>query len=405
MEMNSHFSEPISKSRILFLEQSLTHGGGARSLFYILRFLDKEQFEAFIAVPEKEGLLNTRVQEEKLATILYEPHLRIGMTSHQARGFLRWIKPVLQVRDFIAVSFFYLPSLIRKHHIALIHANTTATRFIGTIAGWVTKIPVIWHLRNVPDGLSRVGIAFFSRWSSLKSVIAVSEHTAKLFPVPSHKKNVVYNSIDFDEFDPTRIRSRLREEYHIPLTAFVVGACGRPLPKKGYHVLITAVAEMIRQFPEKDIRCVIVGGQNSSKQQAYDASLHAQVHSLALIDRVIFIGFKSDVRPYVCGMDVLAIPSLWDEPFGRTALEAMALQVPVIGFRRGGIPEVIGDEGNGLIVESGDVKGLANAMIRLMNNPQERAAMAQSARRRAVTHFDAFTKTRAIEDIFKLAMQ
>jgi glycosyltransferase involved in cell wall biosynthesis len=403
--MSKQYTVPESKRRILFLEQSLTHGGGARSLFYIIRFLDKERFEAFVAVPEKEGLLNTRIQAERLATILYEPRLRVGMTSQQTHGFFWWIKPILRVRDFITVSFFYLPALIRKHHIGLIHANTTTTRFIGTIAGWMTNVPVIWHLRNVPDGLSRIGLAFFSRWSSLKAVIAVSEHTAKLFPVPIHKKYVVHNSIDLDEFDPTRIHSVLRDEYNIPQTTFVVGACGRPLPKKGYHILIDAVSQMVRQFPEKDIRCVIVGGHNSDKQQAYDKALRAQVHALGLTDRVIFTGFKSDVRPYVCGMDVLVIPSIWDEPFGRTALEAMAIKVPVIGFRRGGIPEVIGDERNGLLVESGDTQGLAAAMTRLMNDPQERITMAESARVRAVTQFDAMQKTRAIEEIFEISMQ
>ncbi|HNL28120.1 MAG TPA: hypothetical protein PKO47_15115, partial [bacterium] len=120
--MSKQNTAPESKTRILFLEQSLTHGGGARSLFYILRFLDKERFEAFVAVPEKEGILNTRIREEQLATILFEPRMRVGMTAQQTHDFFWWIKPILRVRDFIAVSFFYLPTLIRRHHIGLIHA-------------------------------------------------------------------------------------------------------------------------------------------------------------------------------------------------------------------------------------------------------------------------------------------
>ena len=127
------------------------------------------------------------------------------------------------------------------------------------------------------------------------------------------------------------------------------------------------------------------------------AATKKQAEELDIVNHVVFTGFQKDIKSYVTDLDILVVPSIWDEPFGRTALEGMALGLPVIATRVGGLPEVIEDGSSGLLFEKNDIEAMAQAMVRLIRSPDLRQQMGLRGRSLAETKFNIDSRTAEIE--------
>jgi N-acetyl-alpha-D-glucosaminyl L-malate synthase BshA len=103
-------------------------------------------------------------------------------------------------------------------------------------------------------------------------------------------------------------------------------------------------------------------------------------------DVVTFLGQLQSVEEVLSGADLFLLPSE-NESFGLAGLEAQACEVPVVGSRIGGIPEVVEDGVTGLLYELGDVEAMAAGALALLSDPARHRAMAERARRRAVERF------------------
>jgi len=103
--------------------------------------------------------------------------------------------------------------------------------------------------------------------------------------------------------------------------------------------------------------------------------------------RVRFLGYLPEVREVLGRMQLLVMPTVYFESFGIAAVEAMAMGLPVVASRVGGLAEIVEDGRTGFLVKPGDVVELAGAVRRLMDSPDMRAQMGQAGRRRAVEHF------------------
>lgn len=182
--------------------------------------------------------------------------------------------------------------------------------------------------------------------------------------------------------DPTTFAPRRNEELRrkLGLWTFTVGYIGRLVPEKGLWILLHALTAL-----EGDWQCLVVG-DGPLRHQWLDA-----VERAGLSSRIRWIPPvpHQKVPFYLNAMDVLALPSLstprWQEQFGHVLIEAMACEVPVIGSNSGAIPEVIGDAG--LVVPEGDAQALAQAISRLRDHPDERAALAQKGRARVLANY------------------
>ena len=135
--------------------------------------------------------------------------------------------------------------------------------------------------------------------------------------------------------------------------ALTVGFLGRLDRTKGIETLLTALGTL-RDLPID----VVIAGRG---QPAYEAELKAKAEGLP----VRFLGHV-DPEGFFDGIDVLVVPSIWHEPFGRVVQEAFSFGVPVIGSEAGGIPEAIGDGGTGFLFPPGDADRLAAVLRRLV---------------------------------------
>jgi glycosyltransferase involved in cell wall biosynthesis len=173
-----------------------------------------------------------------------------------------------------------------------------------------------------------------------------------------------------------------------------VGFTGNIIPRKGVDVLVRAAALVLERRP--GVNFVAVGRVPVGAPADYLSSCTELARRLGIAERFRFAGFRADVRAAVRDFDILVLPSR-QEPFGRSIIEAMALGVPVVASRVGGVPEIIVDGRDGLLVAQGSGEELAAAIGRLLDEPGLRAELARRGRERVEREFDVIVLSRRIE--------
>src|SRR5438874_11871836 len=143
---------------------------------------------------------------------------------------------------------------------------------------------------------------------------------------------------------------------------------------------VDCVEILARVLKQTKARLVMVG-DGSERTNA----LH-RARCLGIADHCTFVGKQPNIIDYLCASDVLLLPSE-QESFGLAALEALAVQVPVIASRVGGLPEVIDDGRTGFLSAVGDVDKMAEDAARLLMDPKLRKEMGRAARASAIERY------------------
>lgn len=215
-------------------------------------------------------------------------------------------------------------------------------------------------------------------------IITCSDYLNKLATEVPCKRDVpiitVHNGIDIKRF----VEAKPIEKSRINLSDedFVVFFSGRLTKEKGILELIQAIKE-IKTIPH--LKLIIAGASFYGK----DTSVHPYLKELIkesedIKDQVIFTGFidYKEMPSFLKIANIIVVPSMWEEPFGLTVLEAMAAGVPLITTKSGGIPEVC--EGAAILLNRDNiVKQLADAIIHLYKNPKEAKTLREKAQMRS----------------------
>lgn len=169
----------------------------------------------------------------------------------------------------------------------------------------------------------------------------------------------IYNGVDLSRYDHTEPCCTLAEDYGMEPGSQIVGVVARLEPEKGHPTLLEAWPAVLRAVP--DAYLLIVG--EGSRREA----LETLARELRIAHRVVFTGRRDDVPSVTAALDVAVLPS-YREAQGLSILEALALSRPVVASNVGGIPEMITDGVNGLLVPPHDADALAAAIIRLLTD-------------------------------------
>jgi len=251
-------------------------------------------------------------------------------------------------------------------------------------------------------GLRRMYDRFLARpvLESADIIIGVSRHEMEQLSVhrfDRRKIRIIPNGIDFSRFEERPKGERFREHYGIPGSARVILYTGRLAVNKGLHYLVEAAPVIVREFP--DTIFVLAGDD-----QGMGDKLERLAREKGVAEKVIFTGHIHDDALFTDAYgacDVFVLPSEY-EAFGIVLLEAMACGKPCVGTRVGGVPEVIEDGRTGLVVEYADTGKLAEAIIRLLGNEEERREFGERGRLRVR---ERFTWEKVVDRIERVYME
>jgi glycosyltransferase involved in cell wall biosynthesis len=185
----------------------------------------------------------------------------------------------------------------------------------------------------------------------------------------------------------------MREEFGVPRNAPLMGVVARLEPEKGHRYLIDAMPTILQIVP--DAWLAIVG--EGSEADALRARAAALGHSVA--ERIVFTGRREDVSAVTADLTVAVLPSL-REAQGISILEAMARRRPVVASAVGGIPEVITDGVDGLLVPPADPSALAAAVTSLLCDATLRERIGEAGYRTVAERFSIDAQVKRIEVVY-----
>ena len=220
------------------------------------------------------------------------------------------------------------------------------------------------------------GIAF---GKGVQKIFCVSKYNQnKLlvdYQISENKTALIYNSVAVDLFDMSFNHREIKKDDTTKIICIAA-----LIPEKGVQIAVKAVKQLTSEG--SDVSLDIVG------QGPYMGELRSLVDELKLEKRVGFLGSRDDIPRLLQEYDISLVPSLWQEAFGYTTIEAMAAGVPVIASNVGGIPEIIEDGINGLLFTAGNVDGLKNKIRELINKPELVERLRPIARNTVIERFN-----------------
>ena len=206
------------------------------------------------------------------------------------------------------------------------------------------------------------------------------------------RASILYNPIDTGRFAPSpAARASARARLGFAGRELLIGYVGRIIEAKGIFTMADAAERFLPAQPSA--RMLWVGDGEDAE------SLKARVARGAHADRHRFLGWEADLAALYPALDVLAVPSLYPEPFGRVSVEAQAAAVPVVSSLAGGLPETFVPDRTGIGVEPGDAAGLADAILALTQDPGRRRRMGTAGREWARERFSLERIAADFEDL------
>ena len=202
--------------------------------------------------------------------------------------------------------------------------------------------------------------------------------TEKQYRRFARKATMFHKGIDVERFDPGRFEAETQSEGQRVGTAALIN------PRKGLEYFIDAAAVVLNDRP--DIQFTIAGETAREDDKTYRKSLEMRIQEHGIEESVEFLGWVEDMPEYLHTLDVFVLPSL-NEGIPGAVREALAMGIPAVASDVGGIPDVVIDGETGLLVEPGDAEAISEAVSYLLDNPTERAEMADWGRNHIVNRF------------------
>lgn len=282
------------------------------------------------------------------------------------------------------ISLIQLYRVALKQHIDLMHCNEFWINPFGYhVASWL-DIPCLCHFRcsRGPDEIPPAKLMKYSL-HKVQQVIAVSHSQLqvldflKQYDLPVE---VVYNGVDVARFQPPDDKRWWKKNLGLNPDLTSIGLVGLITKHKGQLDFINAVAKLIQRHYQ--FNAIIVG---SPREPQFLEECRKLAAALNVQEHILFYEHREDIESVFKALDIHVTPS-FQEAFGRVNIEAMACGVPVVAYAVGGIPEIVTQGLDGLLIQPGP-ESLAQLLGELMANPARYQALGREARRKAVDKF------------------
>jgi len=273
---------------------------------------------------------------------------------------------ILLVFRIAAVARRFRPDIVHLH-------SRRGADFYGALGAKLGKTPAIVLSRRVDDPVGK-GLWTKVRFEWLPDrVVGISQAICDILiaaGVDKRKVRCVRSAIDLTCYSDTP-KADVREVFGLPSEALVVGVIAQLIERKGHEYLIRALPDIAKRVPE--VR-VIMFGQGTRR-----AELERLTKEIGVQRSVTFGGFRQDIADMLPSLDLVAHPAL-REGLGVSLMQAAACGVPVVASAVGGIPEVVRHEVTGLLLQAGDKKALADAVVKILSDEKLRQRMRKASR-------------------------
>ena len=306
------------------------------------------------------------------------------ISQFQSRGgrvvlFPDLVRRIDPIRD--TVTLVRLWQWIRTEDPDIVHTHSSKAGFLGRWAACMAGVPIVVHTPHGHVFHGHFGVALSRLFLCMERLSdRVTDHLICLTQgelgdyidlrvTRPEKASVIHSGVDIQQFQqPEAALVTTRHILGIDDRALVVGTVGWLLPIKAPEVLLEAMGHVWRH--QTNIVLIYVGKGD------LDGPLKAAVRRMRATERVRFLGWRQDVPDVMHAFDIFVLPSR-NEGMGRAAVEALAAGLPVIASRTGGLPDLVSDGLNGLLVPPGDAKALSRAILELCDDLDLRRRMGE----------------------------
>lgn len=320
---------------------------------------------------------------------------RLEEELRQAGGGLTRLPVASKNPAALVLNAFRLARLIRNENVDIVHARSRAPAWSALAASRMTGVPFVTTFHGSYGETNAVKRLYNSVMARGDAVIANSRYTAALiaerYGTRADKIAVIPRGTDLHRFDPGAVdetrRTALRQRWGLSGQDRVVLNLARLTAWKGHRVLIEAAEGIVRDHPE----VIFVLAGDAQGREDYRLELLRLIEGRGLARHIRIVGHCDDAPAALTLSAAAVIASTEPEAFGRTAIEAAAMGVPVVATALGATgetvlapPAIAETERTGWLVPPGDSAALANAIRQaLALRPEERARIAIRARRHA----------------------
>lgn len=290
---------------------------------------------------------------------------------------------------------------MRREQVAVVHTHLFTADVFGRLAACLAGVRAVLSTSHNVNGWKGRAHRLLDRLLAGVSsrVVGCTEEVGRVLVqrdrIPARKVAVVENGVDLRRFDAVSAEG-VRQEFGIAPDAMLMGVVGRLHPQKGHEDLLQAFVRL-RQLTDRKFQCLFIGEGDLRSQ------LEAEVARLGLGDVVRFTGLRQDVPRLLVALDVFVMPSRW-EGLPMAMLEAMACGKPCVVTSVGGIPSVIDDGANGLMLPAEQPEAMAHALARMLTDEGLRRRLGATARDCALRRYDVGRALAAYEAMYSEAL-
>ncbi len=367
--------------KVLNIISDTNIGGAGRVLLNYMSRADREHFDVSVAMPR--------------GSLLKAPLEELGTTVYEVDGFADRSYHKDDVKELMAIIRKVNPHIVHTHG-AL--SGRIAGRRCGKVVIYTrhSAFPVPAKLKYPPG---RWVNKFVNEYYS-DHIIAVSPAAAENLTdagISSKNITVMMNGVTPVVRKEEAECAELRERWGIRKGEFVLGILARIEPYKGHMHILEAVKSLTDQG--RQLRLLVAG------IGAFEAELKEKTRELGLEDRVVYLGFQTDVAAVLSVLDLQLNASYGTETSSLSILEGLSMGLPAVVSTYGGNPWLIDDEQDGLLFENRNSADLARCIARLMDEPDTLERMKQRAVEIFSQRFTAEIFAQNIENVYYKAME
>ena len=364
---------------ILFLHAGAEMYGADKVMLDLITRLDKSKYHPYVILPTEGVLVDALKKNELDVVVMLYPIMR--RKYFNPKGIIEYF---FNLKKYTSI----IEKYAKDKKIDLIHTNTAAT-LEGSFVARRLHIPQLWSIHEIivsPKMMYIFTSKLISKYSSstITDSGAVKRHLDASGFFKKNDVKVIYNGVDANRFNPNVSCEYLYTEWNIPRNAKVIGMMGRVNSWKGQHDFLKAVNIILEKY--SDVYAVFVGaafdGEEWREKELADAIAISPYK-----DRIINKGYRTDSEGIYKLFDVFVLPSTNPDPLPTVVLENMATGNPIVGYRHGGICEMVKEGYNGLLAEVKNPKDLAAKIEMLLVDDELRYKMGSNSRTRLLENF------------------